>query len=309
MSRTNCEHCNALVTPGASFCLACFIPFDDEPARPAEAPAAVPVGAPVPAAVGAPAAPANDFFAPAAPPQFQHHPGQDVDWRATAPVAALLTPTERPPKSVVPKVVAGVVALLVVVGVVFGAKAVFGRPSEKQEMATAFREARPPDLFPAFPSMGSLLGDTGSNEPEAPGAAQAFVQMLDPKIQEANAALLGMQDTMDRWADGKLSDDALRSEIGEFNKVLDAATGFDATIGAPASLQRGIGKLTESAVEYRMALGALLDWLDSQTNGARLTYRLTIGDANLHWDEGLINLYRAADLETPPLPHPQPKKK
>lgn len=311
MSRTNCEHCNAMVTPGASFCLTCFIPFEDQ-APPAQSPAAMTVGAPVPATVGAHSGAqsggSNDFFAPPAPTQFMHHPGETVDWRATAPVAAMLAPGQRKRKSVVPKVVAGVVALLVLAGAMFGAKALLGRPSEKEEFAIAFREARPPDLFPVFPGLGSLLGNS-ETEPEAPGAAKAFVQMIDPKIQAANDALVGMQDNMDRWADGKLSDDALRAEIEEFNKILDAATGIDATIGAPGSLQRGLGKLTESAVEYRMALGALLDWLDSQTNGARLTYRLTIGDANLHWDEGLINLYRAAGMRTPPLPHPQPEKK
>ena len=315
MSRTNCEHCNALVTPGASFCLSCFIPFEDEAPPPPQAAApepAMPLGmgaaAPVPAGVGAQGG-GNDFFAPPAPTQFMHHPGQNVDWRASAPMAAMLTPAPRKAPSRTPKIIAGVVGLLVLLGAGFGAKALLSRPSEKQELARAFREARPPDLLPQFPSISSLLGDMDSSEPEAPGQAKAFVQSIDPTVRAANAALVDMQKTMDRWADGKVPDDTLRRQIGALTKQLDDVTDPSSMYEAPQSTRRGLGKLDESATEYRLALSALLDWLDSETNGSRLTYRLTIGDANLHWDEGLINLYRAGGLPTPPLPHPQPKKK
>ena len=322
MSRTNCEHCNALVTPGASFCLSCFLPFEDTPAEApaAEAPAApygtpygstygapngAPYAAPVPAAVGAQAGGPHDFYAAPAPPQFMHHPGQNVDWRVSAPTAAMLTPSRRQP-SRTPLIVMSVIGVLVLVGGFFGAKALFSRPSEKQQFATAFREARPPDLLPSFPDIGSLL--PGDGEPEAPGAAQAFVQSIDPLVRAGNKALLDMQGTMDRWADGKVSDDELRRQINALNKTLGAATGTQHVLQAPESTRRGLGKLSEAATEYRLALSALMDWMDSQSGGSRLTYRLTIGSANVHWDEGIINLYRAGGLPAPPLPHPQPKK-
>ena len=313
MSRTHCEHCKALVTPGASFCLACFIPFEDEapadrPAAPFEnaAPYGVPVEAPVPAAVGAPGG--GDFFAAPPPTGFTHHPGEHVDWRVNAPTAAMLTPGARQPKSKLPVVVVSVVGVLLLVGTVFGAKALFSSPSEQEEFAIAFREARPPDFLPTLPDFGSFSG-LGGADAEGPGDAKAYVQSIEPQVKAGTDGLLAMQRTLESWADGKVSDDTLRTEIAALRKTLDAAVDLDMVMEAPASTRRGLEKLNESVIEYRMALGSLLDWLDSRNGGARMTYRLSVGSANLHWDEGLINLYRAAGLPTPALPHPPPKKK
>lgn len=356
MGRINCEHCNALVTPGASFCLACFMPFDDVPTPATEAPAApqppyggtpgyggapggapgygatpgygtapgygggapgygggapgygtpAPYGAPVPAGVGAAAGGGNDFFAAPPPqPQFQHHPGQGVDWRVNAPQAALLS--QRKPPSKAPKIILAVVGVVVLLGGFLLAKAIFTRPSEKQEFATAFREARPPDFFPAFPDLGSFAGGLDEGV-EAPGAAQAYVRSIDAKVRAGNDAILAMQQTMDRWADGKVTDDQLRQEIKAFDKTLAKAASTDMVFEAPESTRRGVSKLAESVTDYRLAMNALLDWLDSRSGGARITFRLSIGTANVHWDEGLINLYRAGELPMPKLPHPQPKK-
>lgn len=294
MARTHCDHCNAIVTPGAPFCLACFLPFEDE----------VPTVASVPAAVGAsPTAPPttaplpDDFFG--APPT---HPGQHVDWRATAPTAALLAPgpKRRNPTGLV---VGAVVLVLALVGAYAGARALFSQPSEKETFATAFREGRPPDFLPSLPDLGSFRG----SEPENPGDAQAFVQAIDDRIKAGNAELLRLQETLARWADGKASDDDVRAGIAALEQSFDSLDTDALLADAPSSTQRGLAKLSEATVGYRLALGALQDWMDSGTGGAKLTFRLSVGAANVDWDTGVVNLYRAAKLTPPPLPHPQPE--
>lgn len=290
MSRTHCDHCNALVTPGAPFCLTCFLPFEDEPA------VAAPAQAEVPAAVGAPApqAPSDSFYAPPPPPA-----NVSVDWRATAPAVALLSDRTRKPKSRTPFVVGCAVALVAVVGLVLGVRWMFASPSDRRLIATSFREGRPPDFLPSFPDLTSL----SDAEPEAPGAATAYVQQIDARVRDANAAILAMQATMDRWADGDLTDEQLRAAITDFNAALKdvAADSFR----APFSTQRGLGKMREAATGYRVAFGSLLDWLDTESGGSRMMFTLSVGSANADWDLGLVNLYRAAGLPTPELPHPQ----
>lgn len=303
MSRTHCDHCNALVTPGAPFCLACFLPFEDEPATAvAQAPVPAGVGAPAPAAPPTAPAAGGDFYYAA--PAYTH-PGQAVDWRVSAPGAAMLMPSARSPRSRTPRVVLCVVGVLALVGMVVGAKALLTSPSDKETIATAFREARPPDFIPTFPDLTSFAGV--DEAPEGPGDAKAFVEAIDPQVREGNDALLAMQQTLDRWADGKVGDDQLRNDVKALQRSLNRVVSIELVMGAPSSTQRGLAKLRESVTEYTIALGALLDWLDSRSNGSRLTYRLSIGGANVHWDEGLINLYRAAGMRAPTLPHPQRK--
>jgi hypothetical protein len=173
--------------------------------------------------------------------------------------------------------------------------------SEDELVADKFRNGRPAGFLPSFPSLGGL----GGGLPEEPGDAQAFVAGFDPVVRKANTAMLGLQDLLDRWADGKASDADARTAIEAFLRDL-AALG---PLGdrAPESLNRGAAKLSEAAVEYDLALSALLDWLDSRNPGAKTTYSFGIADANVHWDEGLIAFYRTAGLPQPELPHPQPK--
>ena len=307
--QTHCSHCNALLTPGAPFCLTCFLPFEDE--APAEVPAhagePAAVEVPVPVGVGA-AAPANDdFFAPPSQTQFVSHPGESADWRMVAPGAAMLVPQSRGRRSRTPLVVMSLLGVLLLVGGFFGAKAVFSKPSDKERFATAFREARPPDFLPAMPDFNTLTRDAFEENNEQPGEARAYVEGVTPLVKAASDALVSLQGTLDRWADGAVSDAEVRTRVNATMKALRAATAFELTVEAPQSTGRGFGKLTSAATDYALALGALLDWMDSGAGGAWMTFRLSVGSANDNWDQGLVNLYRAAGLPTPALPHPPPK--
>lgn len=301
MSVCHCRHCNTLLTPGAPFCLACFLPIEDEtpaaaPAAAAPAPSLVAVGAgtspvesgPVPEYGG------NDFFAAPLPSA----PHDSTPWQPPTPIA--MAPRRR---SSTAMVVAALVGVLALVGGFVGVRWMFSSPSEERTIATAFREARPPDFVPVLPDLGTLAGDD-DDTPEGPGAAKAFVAAIDVRLRGGSDALLETQAILDRWADGNATDDDVRAAIKTLNKRLAAAVSTDLVMQAPPSTRRGLGKLTESAMEYRLALGALEDWLDTRGSGSRITYRLSVGGANAHWDEGIIAVYRAAGMPAPPLPHP-----
>ncbi len=290
MPPTNCPHCTARVTPGAPCCLTCFLPFED----------AVPVAAPVAAAVSAPVATHGDDFFFTPPPAARTPYAADA---YAAPSVTLHSP-KQPLLSGKVKVTAAVTAVAML-GLTFaGLRWALAGESDPLRIAKAFRNGRPPDFIPAMPDFDTLATDQLGDTPETPGAAAAYVKAVDPTVRAANAALVSLQGTLVNWAKGRVTDDELRGAMRSTTKALHAASSIDLVVHAPPSARRGMAKLSSASTDYDLALSALLDWLDSRTSGLRVTYRLAVGTANQHWDEGIVALYRAGNMPAPPLPHP-----
>ena len=299
-----CPNCYAIRMPGAPMCTQCWAPLDEPAAMPdvhAAAPAE-PAQTAMPAmdsrftwnaAQGSVATPGIPTQGGPGQPPSGAHPG----WRSVVPPTPVVRP--RDSKNVV-RIVGAVVAALLLLGV--GGGYFWYRsstPNEKELIAERFKNGRPPGFFPAFPNLHS--GSSGL--PESPGDAQQFLATIDPAVRKANDDIFALQKTMADWGKGKVNDETVRTAISGFLvdlKPLDH-------LSAPQSLDRGASKLVEAATDYRMSLDSLLDWIDSRNAGARTTYNLFVGDANVHWDEALIALYRGSGISQPSLPHPQVK--
>lgn len=298
-----CPACGVIRTPGAPMCTSCWIGFDDEPAPVREPVSAPDVVAPAPEPVLSPAGASMVLPPWELPAQREPSPQlAPVGWTPPPPVAAPLMPP--PPARNLGRIVlaAAVGLLLLVVG---GGYLVFRSTadSEKSLIAERFTSGRPPSMMPAVPDFTSGLFD----EPEVAGEAAAFMATTDPQVRTANAAMVDLQKTLDKWAHDKADDDAVRAGIAAF---LDSLKPFGITAmgKVPSSLGRGVGKLQRAAYEYEMALGSLQDWLDAGNPSAKTTFSLMVGSANVLWDEGLIVLYRNSDYAQPKLPHPPAKK-
>lgn len=287
-----CPACAAIRTPGAPMCMSCWQPFEEYAPVSAAAPSN-----PGAQAYGTPAGagPADSSYSSV--PSRVYVPPPTV----TAPNPGLSFQSTR--RRGVPVVVAVAAALLLLVaGGAYLVVNVTGN-DDKSIVADRFRNAKPVSFIPAFPSF-----PTGSDGlPETPGSAQAFSASFDPQVRTANDTMVTLQGTFDRWAKGKATDDELRSGITAFLASLKPLS-FAAAASAPASLERGAAKFADAATDYTMALNALLDWLDAGSPSSKTTYSISIGNANVHWDEGLVSLYRGSGLEQPALPHPTTKR-
>lgn len=296
-----CPACGVIRTPGAPMCTSCWLGFDDEPAQVAQTVSAPEVSAPEPVMT---LAGASMVLPPwEMPAQREPNPQlAPVGWTPPPPVSAPLLPAA-PERNLGRIVLAAAIGLVLLV--VAGGYFVFRSTadSEKSLIAERFTSGRPPSLMPAVPDFTSGLFD----EPEVAGEAAAFMATTDPQVRAANAAMVDLQKTLDKWAQGKANDDAVRAGITAF---LDSLKPFSiSALGkVPASLGRGVGKLRRAAYDYEMALGSLQDWLDAGNPSAKTTFSLMVGSANVTWDEGLVVLYRNSEYDQPKLPHPPAKK-
>lgn len=295
-----CHACGAVRSPGAPMCLSCWQPFDDEPtpASPAAVPAQAPtpVAAPVPVGVGAPPPPVFGAM-PTAPQPMAPPDGAPPGWRPPAgPV--LPTPTavdgSRALKLLV-AVIAAVVGITIVGGVIWWQHQPHG---SKAFFADRFRNGTPPDFFPSLPDFSP--GPTGL--PEDPGATQTFITTFEPKIRGLNTEITTLEGEFDSWAKGSVDDTKMRSDLKVFMSDLSALDNL--TMQSPDALNRGAHKLEQAASDYEIATNAVIDWIDTGSNSYRTTFAISIGDANVHWDEGVTEFYGAAGLQQPQLPHP-----
>ena len=301
-----CEHCGTIRMPGSPWCTKCFTPYEEDPPA-VVAPVGEPVG--VSAAYTPPAnVPDFGYAVSAVPSAPAPPPGAPLGWRPPSAVAPNLLPSGGSPRRVPIKQIAffTMIAVLLTMGVggyVWYKKTPRG---PKAAIAEAFRSGRPPAFIPSMPDFTSPLADL-DDRVEQPGEAAAYVTSLDPELRAMNARLVSLQNTLASWARGKTGDDTVRAELEELAGVLKPLESIREQLQAPKSLQRGLNKLSSAVTSYDMALSSLLDWMDSGSDGARTAYHLSVRQANVSWDEGLMSVYRAGGRPAPELPHPQKK--
>ncbi len=303
MAVDSCPICATVRMPGSPWCTRCFAAFDEAPAE-----VAALAAPPAPRDATAPSRPVVDYgWAPAPSAASAPPPGAPAGWR--------------PPSTGLDTVVVGArsggaghakqIALLAVVGLLLilavGALLVYRATPHgaKADFARAFRSARPPAFVPSMPDLASSLDL--DDQPEAPGEAQQYLQGLDPGIRAMNERIVGMQKILDSWANGEIGDDVVRTEVDNLVLALKPLDSIGDQLEAPRSMRRGLGKLATATSNYDWALGSLLDWLDSGSSGAKVSFHLMVGQANASWDEGLLQVYRAGGMTPPALPHPQRK--
>ena len=314
MSVLTCPACSTpVLLPGAPWCSHCYAPLD-APSGTADAPVEDEASIPVP--VAAAAVPAFDFaFAvgspPAAPTNPLDAPPADAPfgWRPPGDPSATLLPAYSGRTASRFKVIA-VLCLALLVGAVGVGGTLWYRSQvrgPKAAIAKAWREARPPGFIPQMPDFSRF--DGGDEAAELPGEAAAFVRATDPQLRELNDAVTGLGLTFDDWARDKVDDATVVAEIEALDDLLDPFESIRSEQQAPASTTRGLAKLASAMVSYRMALGALLDWIDSENAGAKTTFHMLVGTGNQEYDDGMRLFYRAGGLEPPPSPHPTKKKK